>query len=257
MDVVDWLLGMLSQHTETWVPRCGTTRKRNGVELVHELPGLTEDLIELQKRWIEAMDYRSLLDFTTLQHRFLERQERVRPHVDHVFVDEFQDTNPAQYALHTAWLEPPATRLTVVGDDDQALYRFRGSDIACFQGLRDDCLSRGIAFRDEILDINYRGTPEITEFAQAFRTSTALARVTMKKDLRPPSDARVANRSGCSEAPGTRCVHTSLRRSPASNRDKARPRPPAPRRLRCCSSPPARRATRRPCRYARSWRRAR
>ena len=158
--------------------------------VVHELPGLTEDLIELQKRWIDAMDYRSLLDFTTLQHRFLERQERVRPHVDHVFVDEFQDTNPAQYALHTAWLERPATRLTVVGDDDQALYRFRGSDIACFQGLRGDCLSRGITFRDEILDINYRGTPEITGFAQAFRTSTALARVTMKKDLRPPPDAR-------------------------------------------------------------------
>jgi DNA helicase-2/ATP-dependent DNA helicase PcrA len=189
MDTADWLLGVLGQHMETWVPRCGATTAPNGVELVHPTPGLTADLVEMQRLWEGALDHRSLLDFATLQQRFIERQGSIRPHIDHVFVDEFQDTNPAQYLLHTGWLAREATRLTVVGDDDQALYRFRGSDIACFQGLAADCASRGVAYRQEVLDINYRGTPEITGFAQAFRRTTALARVSMDKRLRPPPDA--------------------------------------------------------------------
>jgi DNA helicase-2/ATP-dependent DNA helicase PcrA len=150
---------------------------------------LTDDLIELQRLWEEALDYRSLLDFTTLQKRFLARQETVRPHIDHVLVDEFQDTNPIQYALHTAWLERATTRLTVVGDDDQSLYRFRGSDIECFQALEGECARRNVAYRQEVLDVNHRGTPAITEFAADFRTSTALGQVSMTKHLRSPQSA--------------------------------------------------------------------
>ena len=59
--------------------------------------------------------------------------------LDHVFVDEFQDTNPIQAAIHLGWPRTVGARLTVVGDDDQALYRFRGSDIACFANLKRDC----------------------------------------------------------------------------------------------------------------------
>ena len=113
------------------------------------------------------------------------------PRLDHVFVDEFQDTNPIQFAIHLAWLTRPETRLTVVGDDDQALYRFRGSDIACFTGLEDACREAGIAFRREKLEQNWRSSSQIVAFTGAFRRETVLAQVSMPKTVRAPRSAPV------------------------------------------------------------------
>jgi UvrD/REP helicase N-terminal domain len=122
---ISFLLALLGQHTETWLPRCGPSGQLNGVEAVAGPDGLTVDLITLQERWEDYLDRQDILDFATIQRRFQQRQAAVVPQLDHVFVDEFQDTNPIQFAIHLAWLGRPETRLTVVGDDDQALYRFR------------------------------------------------------------------------------------------------------------------------------------
>ena len=46
--------------------------------------------------------------------------------IQHVIVDEFQDTNPLQAALYWELAGKEPHHLCVVGDDDQALYRFRG-----------------------------------------------------------------------------------------------------------------------------------
>jgi superfamily I DNA/RNA helicase len=137
MERVDFLMALLNQHVETWYPRCGQANKPNGIEVRHKLAGLTDDLVKLQKRWEEYLDKNQVLDFATIQKRFLGVQAQLRDKILHVFVDEFQDNNPIQFAIHTGWLGNPQTRLTVVGDDDQALYRFRGSDLACFDELNE------------------------------------------------------------------------------------------------------------------------
>ena len=186
---ISFLMALLGQHTETWLPRCGSTGQVNGVQVVSGQGGLTDDLITLQERWEGYLDEQDILDFATVQRRFQQRQAAVVPYLDHVFVDEFQDTNPIQFAIHLAWLGRPETRLTVVGDDDQALYRFRGSDIACFTGLEDGCHDAGIPFRREKLEQNWRSSSQIVAFTGAFRRQTVLAQVSMPKTVRAPRGA--------------------------------------------------------------------
>ncbi|HEU4676658.1 MAG TPA: ATP-dependent DNA helicase [Motilibacteraceae bacterium] len=55
-------------------------------------------------------------------------RERERAAYDWVFVDEYQDTDPAQEELLAA-LVPPGGNLVVVGDPDQSIYAFRGADV--------------------------------------------------------------------------------------------------------------------------------
>ena len=76
----------------------------NGVEVVHGVDGLTDDLVWIQERWEKYLDDSHVLDFATLQKRFLERQSTLVDELDHVFVDELQDTNPIQYAIHLGWV---------------------------------------------------------------------------------------------------------------------------------------------------------
>lgn len=178
---------VLAQHTETWMPRCGPTGAANGIEAL--CPGITDDLVSLQERWEHYLDEQQILDFATIQHRFHQRQDAILNNIDHVFVDEFQDTNPIQLAIHLHWLTRPETRLTVVGDDDQALYRFRGSDIACFTGLEGNCRAGAIGYRREKLEQNWRSTKRIIAFTGAFRDATVLSKVSMDKKIRAPRSA--------------------------------------------------------------------
>ncbi|UYV13486.1 MAG: ATP-dependent helicase [Phycisphaera sp.] len=178
-----FLQELLAQHTETWIPRCSTTGSLNGVEQTAGPNGLTHDLSQLQKRWEQYLDQQDVLDFPTIQKRFLERQASLAPHFTHVFVDEFQDNNPIQFAIHTGWLQSPSTLLTVVGDDDQAVYRFRGSDLSCFQDLEPHCRARNVPFRQEKLQTNYRSSATIVDFSEQYRNSAKLGALSLSKTI--------------------------------------------------------------------------
>jgi hypothetical protein len=153
--------------TETWFPRCGAADTPNGIESRHGPAGLTADPKTLQEHWEEQLDKNQVLDFATVQKRFLRVQPALHDKLRHVFVDEFQDNNPIQFTIHTGWLANPRMRLTVVGDDDQALHRFRGSDLACFADLGPHCARRNVPYRQEKLEENYRSTRAVVDFSQA------------------------------------------------------------------------------------------
>jgi DNA helicase-2/ATP-dependent DNA helicase PcrA len=185
----DLILAVLSQHVETWIPRCAGTGTPNGIEVVHGIAGLTDELMFATERWAERLADKHALDYALLQLRFLERQANLAKALDHVFVDEFQDTNPIQYEIHLGWVRHAGVRLTVVGDDDQALYRWRGSDIGCFASLEPDCSSEGFSYRREILEENNRSTATIVNFARGFREGTVLASDSLSKRIVPPTMA--------------------------------------------------------------------
>jgi DNA helicase-2/ATP-dependent DNA helicase PcrA len=80
----------------------------------------------------------------------------------YILVDEFQDTNRAQAEL-VSLLAEPHRNVTVVGDDDQAIYAFRGAAIdnildfsARYQGARTVVLRRNYRSLGPILDASYR-----------------------------------------------------------------------------------------------------
>jgi DNA helicase-2/ATP-dependent DNA helicase PcrA len=81
----------------------------------------------------------------------------------YVMVDEFQDTNLAQYEL-IKMLAAPQNNLLVVGDDDQAIYKFRGASLSNIMQFKDDYP----AAKELILTSNYRSNQEILDHSYNF-----------------------------------------------------------------------------------------
>jgi DNA helicase-2/ATP-dependent DNA helicase PcrA len=81
----------------------------------------------------------------------------------HIMVDEFQDTNWAQYEL-VKMLALPNNNLTVVGDDDQSIYKFRGASISNIMQFKDDYKEA----KELVLIDNYRSRQEILDYSYEF-----------------------------------------------------------------------------------------
>ncbi len=93
---------------------------------------------------------------------------RVRQSLRHLIVDEYQDINPAQEKLIALLAQDPV-QLTVVADDDQSIYQWRGSDVGNMLGFRE----RYSPATSLTLSVNRRCRPEIIRLANDFATSIA------------------------------------------------------------------------------------
>ncbi|MFN8111090.1 MAG: ATP-dependent helicase, partial [Thermoleophilia bacterium] len=105
---------------------------------------------------------RSIARALELVRRHPDIRDAVRHEVQHIMVDEYQDTNFAQVQLLLA-IHDAAGSLVVVGDDDQGIYRFRGASGKNLAGFRQE-------FPDapEVrLEQNYRSTQSILDAAAA------------------------------------------------------------------------------------------
>jgi len=87
-------------------------------------------------------------------------RKRIHAQYKYVLVDEFQDTNYAQYTF-TRLLAEESQNITVVGDFSQSIYSWRGADIRNLEKFQEDFLNAQIFELEE----NYRSTPPILDFA--------------------------------------------------------------------------------------------
>jgi DNA helicase-2/ATP-dependent DNA helicase PcrA len=118
-----------------------------------------------QQRLVEAsaMDFDDLLMVTVeLLAAFPNVAEHYQQRFRYVLVDEYQDTNRAQYML-VKQLTAGHRNLCVVGDSDQSIYKFRGADIRNIRDFEKDYPDARVI----VLDQNYRSTETILEAANS------------------------------------------------------------------------------------------
>ncbi|MFM8156124.1 MAG: DNA helicase PcrA [Actinomycetes bacterium] len=143
-----------------------STRTTNHMEQT-----LAEAYGEYQRRLqrANAFDFDDLISGTVaLLQLFPDVAEHYRRRFRHIMVDEYQDTNHAQYVLikeliGTDTPSLPAGQLCVVGDADQSIYAFRGATIRNIEEFERDYPSA----RTIMLEQNYRSTQTILTAANA------------------------------------------------------------------------------------------
>jgi DNA helicase II / ATP-dependent DNA helicase PcrA len=166
--------GVTPEEYENWVEGFVAEKSGGAPEAFASMSD--EDKLDIQK-WQElARAYatyeqllvdKSMLDFGSLMayvlRLFTERPnvlKEYRERFKYLVVDEFQDTNTIQYRL-VKLLAEPRRNITVVGDDDQAIYKFRGAALANILSFRSD-------FSDAtkvVLTSNYRSGKAILDGA--------------------------------------------------------------------------------------------
>jgi ATP-dependent DNA helicase Rep len=123
---------------------------------------------EALRAW-QAVDFDDLIRLPVeLLERDADVRSRWQSRCEHLLVDEVQDTNPAQYRLFRA-LVGERGRFTAVGDDDQAIYGWRGATIENLAQLERDY--PGLVLVK--LEQNYRSTTRILASANALIANNA------------------------------------------------------------------------------------
>ena len=122
----------------------------------------------LYKAYQDTLAKETLLDFDDLLFRAVELfekhaavLEKYRRRYRHIFVDEYQDTNTAQYRLVRLLVARVEKSITVVGDDYQAIYGWRGADYRNILNFTKDYPNARVVK----LEQNYRSTQKILDAA--------------------------------------------------------------------------------------------
>jgi DNA helicase-2/ATP-dependent DNA helicase PcrA len=145
-------------------------RLLNPAEYAQQASGFFEEQVAgIYKEYNAALKRASALDFDdilTFAVRLLEESEAVREKLQerflHVLVDEYQDVNFAQYRF-AQLMAGKHKNITIVGDDDQSIYGWRGADLSLMMRFTQDYPDAEVV----TLAQNYRSTQSILDAAHS------------------------------------------------------------------------------------------
>ena len=171
-----------------------------GLCSIHPHPGVAMigDALASYERFLTGagiVDY-AALEFTLLQQMRSGGLDSFLGTIEHVLVDEYQDTNLLQEQIYFNIARralPRGGSITVVGDDDQALYRFRGATVDLSRDYPNRA-SRELGLTPSTIFLldNYRSTNAIVDFCNDYVTLDSQfqrVRVANKPPIRPSRDA--------------------------------------------------------------------
>jgi len=166
--------------------RCVNTRRALAEVLAVDFPWCEPHAAQLSalfRSYVDGKRQAAQLDFDDLllYWRAALFDERLGPHLaamfDHVLVDEYQDVNTLQVDIVKA-LRPDGTGLTVVGDDAQAVYGFRGADARHLHDVASVFAGTTVI----ALDRNFRSLQPILDLANVVRPVEAGVRLVLQGD---------------------------------------------------------------------------
>ena len=127
--------------------------------------------------YLSELKSRNILDFSMLESKFLKRLvsgklDNFLKSIHVILVDEYQDTNLLQEKIYFKLAKSAISNggnITVVGDDDQSLYRFRGATVDLFTNFIERAYENlGIDVEEINLSANYRSTEDIVNLCNYF-----------------------------------------------------------------------------------------
>lgn len=134
---------------------------------------------EIYQSHLKLLKDKKMLNFQMILKNFYdlltdeEIGDQIRKSIDFVIIDEYQDTNFIQQEIAFKLLKDK--NIMVFGDDDQALYRFRGADPKNITNFDEICQEKlGVSANFYKLDINYRSNQAIIDKAQKFLNSSGI-----------------------------------------------------------------------------------
>ena len=158
-----------------WPLDSSAQRRRKLEEVARwKASGRSGEIPEAVSAYTRLLRRHGLLDFDDIileTAKLLRSDERFRQSVHdrfhYVFVDEYQDINPAQHVLLKILVEGGA-RITAIGDPDQSIYGFRGADTRRFHSFEDDFPGARVRYLRE----NYRSAAALLDASsQVMRAS--------------------------------------------------------------------------------------
>jgi DNA helicase-2/ATP-dependent DNA helicase PcrA len=163
----------------------------DGFEALGPGQSILSEVVTAYFHYIEENHY---ADFARLEHLILtqlqaEQLTAVTNSLQALLVDEFQDTNFLQERIYFELARRSAASFTVVGDDDQSIFRFRGATVELFAEFEARAVQAlGPNWRPERVNLhrNYRSSRRIVHFCNEFIQADAqyqLARVAQKPSL--------------------------------------------------------------------------
>ena len=162
-------------HRDYVTKMCCTDHCQIMPEIVTMDDQIIEEFLQKQKQ-IYAMDFHDLLYFVLdIFNRYPEVLEKWQDRLNYIQVDEFQDSSNTEMELVDR-LSEKHKNLMIVGDPDQNIYEWRGSDVK----LLVDFDKTHIPTRTVILNQNYRSTPQILRCANTLIEKNVFR---LKKDL--------------------------------------------------------------------------
>ncbi len=148
-----------------------------------------KDDLELEEACYTYPTYRRLLernklfDFASIQSTFLKElketpsfKKKIQYDFKYYLVDEYQDVNNLQNEIFISLTEPNFN-LTVVGDDDQSIYGFRGSSVDHIRNFQSKIKSNGKKVKVDLLNTNYRSTESIVAYSNLLLENMSYKRI--------------------------------------------------------------------------------